>query len=339
MKFATEHIEALQRFGYTQQEACFLYIVAIHSGYFTQRQYCEFGPKKTGCIVHGFASKLVARGHAIEHRYQNNARVLHFTHKAMYCAIGKENIRNRRKHTFEFMKGRLAILDFVLRHIQHDYLEGEAEKIQYFEQRFQIRPRDMPGRTYRGANKVPDTTRHFVDKFPLFLDSTVASEPLVTLTFIDAGAGNLEAFKTHLSAYATFLSRIPRFAFIFASPQARLFKAAEKHFRETTNPRPGKLSQQVARYFELRASWEAKEYELLKDPDIEFMNHARQSFADEVFESAFKEWKAGRLAQKDLVAVLENRPRRTQQIEFRTFLLPHDYSSFGQNSQFVRKLA
>jgi hypothetical protein len=338
MKFPNEHIEALQSFGYTQQEARFLCIVAIHSGYFTQRQYTEFGPKKTGCIVHGFTNKLVSHGHATEHRYQNNARVLHFTHKAMYCAIGKENIRNRRKHTFEFMKGRLAILDFVLRHLQHDYLEGEAEKVQYFEERFQIRPQDMPGRTYRGANKVPDTIRYFVDKFPLFLDSTAAGEPLVTLTFIDPGFGNLEALKTHLDTYSLFLSRIPRFAFVFGSPQAQLFKAAEKMFKEMTDPQPGKLSQQVARYFELRANWEAKRYGLFKDPDIEFMNHAKQCFAGEVFESAFKEWKAGRLTQKDLVAVLENRPRRMQQIEFKTFLLPHDYSSFGQNSQFARRL-
>jgi len=339
MKFPNEHIEALQSFGYTQREARFLYIVAIHSGYFTQRQYCEFGPKKTGCIVHGFVNKLVSRGHATEHKYQNNARVFHFTHKAMYCAIGKENIRNRRKHTFEFMKSRLAILDFVLAHSQQDYFEGEAEKVQYFEERFHIRPQDMPGRTYRGANKVPDTIRYFVDKFPLFLDSTVAGEPFVTFTFIDPGFGNLEAFKTHLDTYSSFLSRIPRFAFVLASPHARLFKGAAKHFMETTAPQPGQLSQQVARYFELRANWEAKRYGLLKDPDIEFMNHAKQCFAGEIFESAFKEWKAGRLTQEELVAVLENRPRRMQQIEFKTFLLPRDYSSFGQNSQFARKLA
>ncbi len=339
MKIPREHIEAFQTFGYTEREARFLRIVAVHSGYFTQRQYTEFGPRKAGCIASGFTNKLVARGHATEHKYQNNARVLHFTHKAMYCAIGKENIRNRRKHTFEFMKGRLAILDFVLRHLQHDYLEGEVEKVQYFEERFHIRPQDMPGRTYRGANRVPDTIRYFVDKFPLFLDSTVLGDPLLTLTFIDPGFGNLEAFKTHLTAYAMFLSRIPRFAFLFASPHTKLFSAAEKLFMEATHPQPGKLSEQVARYFELRANWEAKRYGLLKDPDIEFMNHAKQCFTGEVFESAFKEWKAGRLTQKDLVAVLENRPRRIQQIEFKTLLLPHDYSSFGQNSQFGRKLA
>jgi len=339
MKLQKEHIEAIQNFGYTQQEARFLYVVAVHSGYFTQRQYTEFGPKKAGCIASAFTSKLVARGHASEHKYQNNTRVFHFTYKAVYCAIGKENIRNRRAHTFEFMKTRLAILDFVLRHLQYEYLEGEAEKVQYFEERFQIRPQDMPGRTYRGANKVPDTIRYFVDKFPLFVESSGKTESRVTLTFVDPGFGNLEAFKTHLDAYSLFLSRIPRYAFLFASSDARLFAPAEKLFKETTYPQPGKLSEQVARYFRLRANWEAKRFELLKDPDIEFMNHAKQCFEGEIFERSFAEWKAGRLTQRDLVAVLENRPRRQQEIEFKTYVLPHDYSSFGQNSQFGRKTA
>ena len=135
------------------------------------------------------------------------------------------------------------------------------------------------------------------------------------------------------------LSRIPRFAFLFASPDAGLFVAAQRLFRGTICPQPGKLSEQVARYFKHRADWEAKRFELLKDPDIEFMNHAKQCFAGEVFERSFAEWKAGRITKKDLVAVLENRPQRRQEIEFRTQLLPRDYSLFGQNSQFSMKIA
>ena len=339
MNFTIQHIQNLRTFGYTEREARFLYIVALHSGYFTQQQYTEFGPATRGCIAHGFTSKLVARGHATEHKYQNNARVFQFTHKGMYASIGKENIRNRRKHSFEFMKTRLAMLDFVLSHLEHGHFHGEAEKVQYFEQSFQIRPQDMPGRTYRGANKVPDTIRYFVDKFPMFLDSTVAGDSLVTFTFIDPGFANLDAFRTHLDSYAIFLSHVPRFGFVFASPTPKLFDATHKLFQNKTNPPTGKLSEQVARYFALRANWEAKRYELLKDADIEFMNHARQCFAGEAFESAFAEWKAGRISERDLVAVLETRTRQKQQIRFSTYLLRRDYSSFGQNSHFLRKLA
>lgn len=339
MKFPAQQVQTLRSFGYTEREARFLYVVALHSGYFTQQQYTEFGPVTRGCIAHGFTSKIVTRGHAMEHRYQNNARVFHFTHKGMYSAIGQENIRNRRKHSFEFMKTRLAILDFVLSHLEYDYFEGEAEKVQYFEGHFQIRPQEMPGRTYRGANKVPDTIRYFVDKFPMFLDSTVAAKPLVAFSFIDPGLGNLDAFRTHVDAYSSFLQRIQRFAFIFASPTPKLFDAARKLFQNKTNPPTGKLSEQLVRYFTLRVNWEAKRYELLEDADIEFMNHARQCFAGEAFESAFAEWKVGLISEGHLVAVLETRTRQNKEIRFSTCLLPRDYSSFAQNSHFLRKLA
>ena len=163
MKIKTEDMSILKSFGYTEREAEFLYLVAIHSGYFTQRQFTEFGSIKPGGIVTGFTNKLVARGHANDHRYQNNAHVFHLNYKRMYSAIDREDFRNRRAHAFEHMKSRLAVLDFVLGHLEHDYLEGEAEKVQYFEEKFQIQRKDMPGRTYRGANKVPHTIRHFVD--------------------------------------------------------------------------------------------------------------------------------------------------------------------------------
>lgn len=339
MNFSHTHIANLRKLGYTDCEARFLYIVAIHSGYFTQTQLCPFLASKSGRATRSFTSRLLLREHVRDRKYQNNASVYHLAHRRIYQAIERENLRNRRNHTFEFMKTRLAILDFVLSHLEYDYFEGEAEKVQYFEQHFQIRPQDMPGRTYRGANKVPDTIRYFVDKFPMFLDSTVAEKPLVTFSFIDSGFGNLDAFRTHLEAYSSFFQRIPRFAFVFASPIPRLFSAAHKLFKNRTNPPTGKLSEQVIRYFTLRANWEAKRYELLKDSDIEFMNHAWQCFAGEVFESAFAEWKAGRISERDLVAVLETRTRHSQDIRFNTYHLTRDYSLLGQNAAFLRKTA
>lgn len=339
MNFSSQLIANLRKLGYTDREARFLYIVSIHSGYFTQTQLCPFLASKSGRATRSFTSRLLSRKHVRERKYQNNAHVYHLAHKRIYQAIERENLRNRRSHTFEFVKTRLAMLDFVLSHLEYDYFEGEPEKIQYFEQHFQVRPQEMPGRTYRGANKVPDTIRYFVDKFPMFLDPTVAAKPLVTFSFIDPGFGNLDAFRTHLDAYSSFLQHIPRFAFVFASSTPKLFDAAHKLFQNKMNPPTGKLSEQLIRYFTLRANWEAKRYELLKDSDIEFMNHARQCFAGEAFNTAFAEWKAGHLGERELVGVLHNRARQKQEIRFTTYLLPRDYSSFGQNSTFLKKTA
>ncbi len=252
----------------------------------------------------------------------------------MYSAIDREDLRNHRAHSLDYMKSRLAILDFVVQHRDHQYLEDEAEKVQYFEERFEIRRKDMPGRTYRGALKDPDTIRHFVDKFPLFLDATQNGEPRITLTFIDPGTGNFNAFKTHLEAYALFLCRISRFTFFFASPDARTFTKAEELFRDAMESAPPKFSEQVARYFKLRTDWEAKRYGLFKNPDLEYLYLAKKRFSEETYERTFAEWKAGRLTETDLSAVIQNQFQPKQDVEFKTYELPRDYSLFEQNSQF-----
>jgi hypothetical protein len=42
MKMPAEHIERIRELGYTEPEARFLYIVAVHSGYFTLGQFRTF---------------------------------------------------------------------------------------------------------------------------------------------------------------------------------------------------------------------------------------------------------------------------------------------------------
>jgi hypothetical protein len=337
MKILPEHIKALRGFGHTESEAHFLYIVATHSGYFTPRQFAEFSGNKAGRATHTFTTRILARKHANERQYQNNARVYHLTHRRIYQALDMENIRNRRAHSFEFIKTRLAILDFILGHLHFDYFEGEFDKVQYFQEQFHIRPQEMPGRTYAGANQVPDTIRYFVDKFPLFLDSSTPAQPLVTLTYIDPGFGNLSAFRTHLRSYSIFLSRLPRFAFLFAGPDNCLFPKAERLFAQEISPRSGELSAQVIRYFRLRSAWEAKRYEALSNDDLEFLNHARQCFSGELFEATYRKWQTGAVAESELVAQLDGRSGRKQEITFSTCLLPRDYSSFGQNSRLSGK--
>jgi len=337
MKIQNEHIQAIKQFGYTDREARFVYIVAIHSGYFTQSQVRQFTGNQSGRTVRAFIKRALTQGHLKESKHQNNARVYQLTYRPLYAAIGRENLRNRRAHSFDYIKMKLASLDFILGHSQFDYFEGEADKVQYFEDRFQIRPQDIPGKTYRGANRVPDTIRYFVDKFPMFLDGLRQGEPLPTLTYIDPGIGHLSDFKTHLEAYSGFLKRLPRFGFIYAGPSTIFCAKAEKLFKETIETQTGKLSSQLARYFTLRSAWDAKRFGSLNNSDLEFLKHARQCFVGEPFESAYKKWQSGMLTEKQLVAEIENRSPRKQEAQFRTCLLPRDYSSFGQNSKVTGK--
>ena len=46
-----------------------------------------------------------------------NGRVYHLFSRLVYRAIGRENLRNRREHSAEHMRAKLAVLDFVLAHL------------------------------------------------------------------------------------------------------------------------------------------------------------------------------------------------------------------------------
>jgi len=64
MMIPEDRIEALRRFGYTEEEARFLYLVAIHSGYFFARQFLGFIGAKRGYRSHSLNQKLISRSHA-----------------------------------------------------------------------------------------------------------------------------------------------------------------------------------------------------------------------------------------------------------------------------------
>jgi hypothetical protein len=71
----TDHIERIKEFGYTESEACFLYIVAVHSGYFTLGQFNAFTGAGYGKRPTSFAQKVLKRGHAtIFETEQNEVR-------------------------------------------------------------------------------------------------------------------------------------------------------------------------------------------------------------------------------------------------------------------------
>ena len=70
-------IENLRGFGYTEDEARFLYLVATHSGYFSARQYLAFTGAKSGDKSMTFTQKILEKGHATARLLLRNGRVYH----------------------------------------------------------------------------------------------------------------------------------------------------------------------------------------------------------------------------------------------------------------------
>jgi hypothetical protein len=58
-------LEGLHLLGYSKRESEFLFLVATHSGYFTNSQFKSFVQSESGSVSHAFIRKLLERKHAI----------------------------------------------------------------------------------------------------------------------------------------------------------------------------------------------------------------------------------------------------------------------------------
>ena len=187
MKIPSFHVERIQQLGYTESEARFLYIVATFSGYFTMRQFRAFSGSRCGKRPACFAQKLIGQGHARICAQARNASLFHLFSRTLYGLMDKDNLRNRKRHSFEFMRTRLILLDFILANQELAYFETEQDKVNFFCNELGISKDCLPAKVYEGATPNQQTIRYFVDKFPLFLAPPLPGvPPVVTFSYVDS---------------------------------------------------------------------------------------------------------------------------------------------------------
>src|SRR6202030_425514 len=126
MNIAPEHLTKIQSYGYTRTEAEFLYLVATHSGYFTQRHFLRFAHVESGGAASRFTEKLLQFHHGRTTRYGYHTLIYNLYSRLIYGSIDKDNLRNRRRLSNDLIRTRLLILDFVLDHLEQEYLETET---------------------------------------------------------------------------------------------------------------------------------------------------------------------------------------------------------------------
>ena len=309
--------EGLHLLGYNRRESEFLFLVATHSGYFTNRQFKTFSETESGSISHAFIRKLLERKHATFHAYRSGGRVYHVFARKLYQAIERENLRTRKKHELEYVKTRLVALDFVLAYSQHCYLETEAEKIAFFEKEFNIGRQSLPVKQYRARKSAEVTPRYFVDRFPMFV-SAAPSSPAVTFTYIDAGAVSLDGFGTHLRAYLPLFQALPRFEFIYTSHTARLFQTAESEFHHALygHGRSAK-SVNIFEYFRLRKAWDARER--VTSADVVLLKEAQAQYGGKQTEDLYEKWRNGVVRNDEVIGHVDHRGASVRGV-FRTLI-------------------
>jgi hypothetical protein len=334
-----DHLDRLQEFGYNEQEANFLYLAATHSGYFTRHQFLGFTHRIKGCLVHRFTTKLLTQHHAQATQYGHKTYVFKLTSRKIYDLIGKQDLRDHRSHTADFIRKRLLVLDFVLAHPDLQYLEYQEEKLKFFHDLLGIRASLFVGPTDRMEGLDPSLNRFFKDRFPFFVcagNGTAQGSTLPTFVYCDPAHHGISWFAGYLDRHQVFLRRLPAFELIYATPSPwKLDRASQVFnviFRNAKRPDPEHLT----RYFQIRRLWETRQYASLTRADRDLLRAGDKQYKGEPFESAYQKWFASGLPEVDLEALFGPSFLR-QEVGFRTHLLPdsHDFLSC-QNARPVR---
>ena len=314
MKMPAEQIERIEELGYTESEARFLYVVAIHSGYFTLRQFCTFTHAARGKRSFIFAQKLLQSGHASRRDYMGVGSVFHLFSRTVYGQLEKDNLRNRRRHSFEFIRSRLLLLEFILANHELAYFETEQDKVSFFCETMGVSKDFLPAKIYEGRPGSQPTVRYFVDKFPLFIAPFLSGPPpVVTLSYVDSGFQTPFAFLSHLAAYQRLFRQLETFRFLYIAAKDAYFRVAEERFRSLVKrPLESDTSAEISRYFQIRKKWDNHEYVVPVTEDLEFLNIARQRFRGDCFDSLYHGWRSGELGEQALRAEFSRlRPERS----------------------------
>jgi hypothetical protein len=300
MSLTPAHLETLTAFGYTAQEAHFLYLVATHSGYFRARQFLGFTRAHWGKRTTQFWSKLQSRKHARTECFPTYGLVYHVFARKLYRHLNRENLRNRREHEIEYVQRRIDTFDFVLAHIDYDYLETEAEKVAYFEQTCGVPGHVLPSRTYYRQKDAQPTVRYFVDRFPMFVIRSSPS-PVAAFSYIQPPEANLTEFTRHLSQYLSLFRALPAFRFVYLARNASHFDKARELFESlVTIPLSSSPASDLLRYFAIRKAWDLRQYAEVSEADLIFRNQAKERFSAGRFEHLYRGWKAGRVTDEQV---------------------------------------
>ena len=156
--------KALEAFGWVGREAEWVALACLHSGVFTRDQIADWlgiHHRTARRFIRDMADRRLAARDRLAGR-----RVCRIYARAVYRALGAEDIRHRRIASIPVLLRRLLSLDYVMGHTGQAWLPTEPEKVGAFEALGLDRAL-LPVRVYRGGGG--NTRRHFPLKLPVAL--------------------------------------------------------------------------------------------------------------------------------------------------------------------------
>jgi hypothetical protein len=316
-------IPELQKLGYTEREAAFLYLVGVHSGYFLRRQFLAFVEREDGAMVQRFLQKTMAFGHVFPMEYAVGRHIYHLKSKLVYRLLGQEDSQNRRLKGDREIKARLMQVDYLIDHFGEKFLDKAADKVAFFQEKLNVKTESLPKASYRRHG----TPCYFPDRFPIAVsDKPSQTAPLVTLVFLDDGLRSLSAFVRWLEQYAPLLNALQLAEVVYTSDNSRNFEGAEREFlrrfppNSVTSELPMGL-EHFLNWLRIRTRYDREEGRFSLD-ELRILKEGEPAYTSLEKQAMLAGWKLGSVRESKLRERFE---REMRQISIRGYLLEHDY--------------
>lgn len=222
-------IPALETLGYTEREASFLYLVAMHSGYFLRRQFDYFIDRHKGAIAQHFLEKAQVAGHIRVFDYGQRWHVYHLFAKPIYRLLGNADSQHRRAKGDAQIKAKLMALDYVLENDTEHFLATEDERRDYFTLSRGL-PSDLLGNRMTGA--LP-----FLNAFPVSLtDRMNPQHSPVRFGFIDEGQLSTAKFLRFVVSMEPIFCALNHVEIVYIADSEHNFPAVRHIFSRHLRP-------------------------------------------------------------------------------------------------------
>jgi len=323
-------IRTIQTLGYSELEAHFLRLVALHSGYFVRRQFLRSVGAERGQRAQDFIEELVGRGHARREVFREDRHLFRLQSKVIYEALGEEGNRNRREHQPSTVRLRLMGLDFILDHPGHRYLMTQQEKVRYFFEQRRIDAQALPSRFFRSNGTV--TTRYFPDGFPQFVAS--ADQAALSFVYVDDAQVSADAFRSYLQNYRNLFEALGAAGLVFLTTSPDRFgvgqKALARFWKRTFEAAaPAVDLNRLLTHFPHRLMFEKRDMRTLNTARMNQLSEDIHTLCGPYFDHLYEVWKESGAEGLRAECEAQEEASRPPNINLTSCVLEYDYDLFG----------
>ena len=315
-------IPMLENAGYTEQEAAFLYLVAVHSGYFLRRQFSRFVQRDRGGLVDKFIQKALRLDHLHVIECGQARHVYHLTSRPVYQTILRARLPAPAHQGLRHMQSRLLILDFVLDNLGDTILEDEATKVDFFTTQCGVRSELLP-HGWAGRAVL------FPDGFPIF----ISNDGTARFTFFDDGSVTLTRFERYLDQYHPLFAALQAFELVYVSDVEKSFPFARAafsaHFAETqvigVSEQTPLGVEHFLEYLRARETHESQRHPVTLR-DLEVLREGEPLYTTLEHRALYAAWK---MQSTSAEKIRQRFMRHGPQTKFTTIALPYIYPLFS----------